>query len=279
MAGHIGLAGGAAYGATKAALSAMTRSWAAEFSPAGVRVNTVAPGPVYTRASPERITQLGATTLFGRAAQADEIAEVIAFVMSDRASYITGAVIPVDGGRTAIEPGAVPERLKQHRMGARDEPGGHVMAAISSLTAPTQYAETDGMRFAYRRFGGARYLRHIPDHSGHSTRSPREAALTTEEARAAPAAVLKSVAQEPSFLSALTRLSADRTGPQRAAQRPRRMAASGGPAAAPARPQAGLATRSVSFCLHDVATGIERVAPPAAACRADGRPGEDPPPA
>jgi NAD(P)-dependent dehydrogenase (short-subunit alcohol dehydrogenase family) len=103
MAGRVGLAGAAAYGATKAALTAMTRAWAAEFSPAGVRVNTVAPGPVYTGGtSQERIEQLGATTLFGRAAQADEIAEVIAFLAPDRASYLTGAVIPVDGGRTAI---------------------------------------------------------------------------------------------------------------------------------------------------------------------------------
>jgi len=50
MAGRVGLAGGAAYGATKAALTAMSRAWAAEYSPAGVRVNTVAPGPVYTGA-------------------------------------------------------------------------------------------------------------------------------------------------------------------------------------------------------------------------------------
>jgi NAD(P)-dependent dehydrogenase (short-subunit alcohol dehydrogenase family) len=103
MSGHVGLAGGAAYGATKAGLTALSRSWAAEFSPAGVRVNTVAPGPVYTNgASPDRIEQLGNTTLLGRAAQVEEIAEVIAFVASDKASYITGAVIPVDGGRTAI---------------------------------------------------------------------------------------------------------------------------------------------------------------------------------
>jgi NAD(P)-dependent dehydrogenase (short-subunit alcohol dehydrogenase family) len=103
MAGRIGLAGAAAYGATKAALTAMSRSWAAEFSPAGVRVNTVAPGPVYTNgASADRISQLGTTTLVGRAAQVEEIAEVVAFIASDQASYITGAVIPVDGGRTAV---------------------------------------------------------------------------------------------------------------------------------------------------------------------------------
>ena len=103
MAGHVGLPGGAAYGATKAALSALSRAWAAEFSPAGVRVNTVAPRPVYTDgASPERIEQLGKTTLIGRAAQVEEIADVIAFVASEKASYLTGAVIPVDGGRTAV---------------------------------------------------------------------------------------------------------------------------------------------------------------------------------
>ena len=48
MAGQIGLAGGAAYGATKGAMSSMTRAWAAEFSPSGVRVNAIAPGPVLT---------------------------------------------------------------------------------------------------------------------------------------------------------------------------------------------------------------------------------------
>ena len=74
-----------------------------EFSPAGVRVNTVAAGPVYSDgASPDRIEQLGNTTLIGRGARVEEIADVIAFVASDKASYLTGAVIPVDGGRTAI---------------------------------------------------------------------------------------------------------------------------------------------------------------------------------
>ena len=60
IAGQIGLAGGAAYSATKAALASLTRSWAAEFSPQGVRVNTVAPGPAYTDgAAPERTAALG----------------------------------------------------------------------------------------------------------------------------------------------------------------------------------------------------------------------------
>jgi NAD(P)-dependent dehydrogenase (short-subunit alcohol dehydrogenase family) len=104
MAGGVGLVGGAAYGATKASLEAMTRAWAAEYSSSGVRVNAIAPGPVYTPtpSGPEFITKLGETTPMGRASQPEEIAEVIAFLASPRASYIAGATVAVDGGRRAI---------------------------------------------------------------------------------------------------------------------------------------------------------------------------------
>lgn len=103
MAGQIGMSGGAAYSATKAALASFTRSWAAEYSPAGVRVNTIAPGPVYTAVQPAEQTEaIGASTIFGRAAQVDEIAEVIGFLASPKASYVTGAIFAADGGRTAI---------------------------------------------------------------------------------------------------------------------------------------------------------------------------------
>ena len=103
MAGRIGLPNGAAYGATKAALASLTQGWTAEYSPRGVRVNAVAPGPVYTRPEARQLfDRLGATTALKRAAEPGEIAEVVAFLASPRASYVTGAIVAADGGRTAI---------------------------------------------------------------------------------------------------------------------------------------------------------------------------------
>jgi NAD(P)-dependent dehydrogenase (short-subunit alcohol dehydrogenase family) len=104
MAGGVGLTGGAAYGGAKAALEAMTRAWAAEYSPSGVRVNAIAPGPVYTPSpsGPEFTTALGETTPMHRASQPEEIAEVAVFLASPRASYVTGTTVAVDGGRRAV---------------------------------------------------------------------------------------------------------------------------------------------------------------------------------
>jgi NAD(P)-dependent dehydrogenase (short-subunit alcohol dehydrogenase family) len=103
MAGRIGLPNGAAYGATKAALASLAQSWTAEYSPRGVRVNAVAAGPIYTRPEAHQLfDQLGETTALHRAAEPSEIAEVVAFLASPRASYVTGAIVAADGGRTAI---------------------------------------------------------------------------------------------------------------------------------------------------------------------------------
>jgi NAD(P)-dependent dehydrogenase (short-subunit alcohol dehydrogenase family) len=107
MAAAVGMAGLSVYGATKAALESLTRTWAAEFSPAGVRINTVAPGPtrtdmLITTMGEDTATQIGKTTLLGRIADPREIAQVVLFLASDRASYITGATVHADAGRTAI---------------------------------------------------------------------------------------------------------------------------------------------------------------------------------
>jgi len=104
-AGTVGQPDSAAYGATKAALASFARSWAAEYGPAGIRVNSVSPGPVYTGAAKRELFDAsGKTTLLGRAAEPREIADVIGFLASPRASYITGTNIAVDGGRTVGQP-------------------------------------------------------------------------------------------------------------------------------------------------------------------------------
>jgi NAD(P)-dependent dehydrogenase (short-subunit alcohol dehydrogenase family) len=101
-AGIVGKPDSAAYGATKAALASLARSWAAEYGPAGIRVNAVSPGPVYTNAAPrELFDSMAETTLLGRVAEPQEIAEVIGFLASPRASYITGTNVAVDAGRPA----------------------------------------------------------------------------------------------------------------------------------------------------------------------------------
>jgi NAD(P)-dependent dehydrogenase (short-subunit alcohol dehydrogenase family) len=101
-AGTMGQPDSAAYGATKAALASFARSWAAEYGPAGVRVNAISPGPVYTNAAEREVFDASAkTTTLGRAAEPQEIADVIGFLASPRASFVTGTNIAVDGGRAA----------------------------------------------------------------------------------------------------------------------------------------------------------------------------------
>jgi NAD(P)-dependent dehydrogenase (short-subunit alcohol dehydrogenase family) len=99
-AGAVGQPTTAAYGATKAALASLTRSWSAEFGPAGVRVNSVSPGPVYTNAAErELFDALGETTVLHRVGEPQEVADLIGFLASPRAGYITGTEVAIDGGR------------------------------------------------------------------------------------------------------------------------------------------------------------------------------------
>jgi NAD(P)-dependent dehydrogenase (short-subunit alcohol dehydrogenase family) len=93
------------YGSSKAAINLLTKVWAAEYGPSGVRVNAVSPGPTRTEgtdAMGEGLERLAAEAPAGRPATADEIAEAIVFLATDRASFIHGAKLAVDGGRTAV---------------------------------------------------------------------------------------------------------------------------------------------------------------------------------
>ncbi len=109
IASSTGLPTRNAYSAAKAGVLGLTRAMASEWARAGIRVNAVAPGYVRTTliAELERRGAIDAAAIahrtpLGRMAEPIEIAEVIAFLVSSRASYVTGAVIPVDGGWTAF---------------------------------------------------------------------------------------------------------------------------------------------------------------------------------
>jgi NAD(P)-dependent dehydrogenase (short-subunit alcohol dehydrogenase family) len=105
MVADYGAAGMSLYGSSKAAINLLTKAWAAEYGPKGVRVNAVSPGPTRTAGTAvmgDALQQLAAQAPAGRPAAPEEIAEAIVFLASDRASFIQGAIVPVDGGRTAV---------------------------------------------------------------------------------------------------------------------------------------------------------------------------------
>ena len=105
MVASYGQPGMAAYGASRAAIELLTKAWAAEFGPQNVRVNAVAPGPTLTPAVEPRLamaTEFAKTIPLGRLAAVHELSDVITFLATPSAGYINGAIIHVDGGRTAI---------------------------------------------------------------------------------------------------------------------------------------------------------------------------------
>ena len=95
--------GGAVYGATKAAVTALVRGWARDLGPRNILVNAIQPGPVDTDLNPadggfaEVLTPMTALQRYGKP---EEIANLAAFLASDEASYITGTAIDIDGGMT-----------------------------------------------------------------------------------------------------------------------------------------------------------------------------------
>src|SRR5438105_4144290 len=105
--GHTGAAGASVYSASKHAVEGLTKSAALEVAASGVRVNMVAPGPIETgmlnrfTGTDERKAVLASTVPLKRVGKPEEIAQTIAFLSSDKASFITGASYLVDGGKTA----------------------------------------------------------------------------------------------------------------------------------------------------------------------------------
>lgn len=101
ISGLVGMAGGALYGLTKATIHSMTKSWADEYGPSGVRVNTVAPGPTSTDENArfeEHLAPLIARMPSRRLSTPDEVAQAVAFLASADASNVHGATLSVDGG-------------------------------------------------------------------------------------------------------------------------------------------------------------------------------------
>ncbi len=105
-----GLSGFAAYNASKAGLNGLTRAAAAECAAAGIRINTIAPGPTLrtllneylTATNPEEIKTLASVVPMHRLAEPEEMAEAVMWLCSDAASFVTGHIMPVDGGMTAV---------------------------------------------------------------------------------------------------------------------------------------------------------------------------------
>ncbi|MGW0161368.1 SDR family NAD(P)-dependent oxidoreductase [Mycobacterium sp. NPDC003323] len=101
-----GVPGASVYSASKAAVESLTRTWAAEFGPRGVRVNTVAPGPTDTEGVVaewgDTNAELGRALPMGRTAEPVEIAQAVLFLASPASSFVTGVTLHADGGGAAV---------------------------------------------------------------------------------------------------------------------------------------------------------------------------------
>jgi len=107
MAAHYGIPKVIAYTASKSAIEGMTRSMTVDLSPLGIRVNCVAPGFIKTQMSstaldkdPERKNRVLARTPMGKLGLPEDVANAVYFLVSDEAKFITGAILPVDGGNS-----------------------------------------------------------------------------------------------------------------------------------------------------------------------------------
>ncbi|HEY0938347.1 MAG TPA: SDR family oxidoreductase [Trebonia sp.] len=97
---------GALYASTKGAMETLTRAWAAEFGPRGIRVNAVSPGvirdPAVYADTDHPAAPMMAGTPAGRTGSPDEVAAALVYLASDDAAFVQGAVLDVDGGRTGV---------------------------------------------------------------------------------------------------------------------------------------------------------------------------------
>lgn len=106
IAGELGTAGYGVYGASKAAVRALARTWTNELAPRGIRVNVVSPGPTDTAmfgaTSDEVRDALTASIPLGRLGRADEVAAAVLFLASEESSFVAGAELCVDGGMAQV---------------------------------------------------------------------------------------------------------------------------------------------------------------------------------